>query len=53
MPKRQILIYPMLDAGVEEQCQRYLGVTHGFFQLGGISLAGRKAIQEVATILSN
>ncbi|MFJ7932655.1 alpha/beta hydrolase [Peribacillus sp. NPDC096448] len=43
----------LLNAGVEAQCQRYLGVTHGFFQLGGISLAGRKAIQDVATILSN
>lgn len=43
----------LLESGVEAQCRRYLGVNHGFFQLAGISIAGRKAIQDVATIISN
>ncbi|WP_083249057.1 alpha/beta hydrolase [Bacillus solimangrovi] len=41
----------LLESGVQAQCQRYLGVNHGFFQLAGISLAGRKAIQDVASII--
>lgn len=43
----------LLEFGVEVQCRRYLGVNHGFFQLAGISPAARKAIKDVATILSN
>lgn len=43
----------LLESGVEVQCRRYLGVNHGFFQLAGISKAGRKVIQDVASILSN
>ncbi|SMF89922.1 acetyl esterase [Paenibacillus uliginis N3/975] len=41
----------LLKAGVNAQCQRYLGVNHGFFQLGGISPAGRKAIGDVAALM--
>lgn len=29
-------------------CQRYLGVIHGFFQLGGVSQAARNAMRDVA-----
>ncbi|WP_312471588.1 alpha/beta hydrolase [Neobacillus sp.] len=43
----------LLELGVEVQCRRYLGVNHGFFQLAGISSAARKAIEDVASILSN
>lgn len=43
----------LLEAGVEAQCRRYLGVNHGFFQLAGISNAGKKAVQDVASILSH
>ncbi|MFT4416777.1 alpha/beta hydrolase [Fredinandcohnia humi] len=43
----------LLEVGVEVQCRRYLGVNHGFFQLAGISPAARKAIVDVASILSN
>ncbi|MBG9791165.1 lipase [Paenibacillus dendritiformis] len=41
------------EAGVEAQCKRYLGVNHGFFQLAGISMAGRQALQDVAALLAN
>ncbi|WP_336221137.1 alpha/beta hydrolase [Citrobacter amalonaticus] len=34
--------------GVDCTCQRYLGVIHGFFQLGGISHAARNAMQDLA-----
>ncbi|WCR27690.1 alpha/beta hydrolase [Paenibacillus thiaminolyticus] len=43
----------LLEAGVEAHCKRYLGVNHGFFQLAGISMAGRQSIQDVATLLAN
>lgn len=36
------------EQGVECTCQRYLGVIHGFFQLGGVSQAARSAIRDVA-----
>lgn len=49
----QALYRRLLEAGVEAHCKRYLGVNHGFFQLAGISMAGRQSIQDVATILSN
>ncbi|MGD8188450.1 alpha/beta hydrolase [Brevibacillus ginsengisoli] len=42
----------LLEAGVEAQCRRYLGVNHGFFQLAGISQAGRQAIKDVAALVS-
>lgn len=34
--------------GVECTCQRYLGVIHGFFQLGGVSQTARSAMQDIA-----
>ncbi|MFD6443179.1 alpha/beta hydrolase fold domain-containing protein [Peribacillus sp. NPDC060186] len=43
----------LLESGVDAQCRRYLGVNHEFFQLAGISKAGRKAIKDVASIVSN
>lgn len=42
-------LYDRLTAqGDNCTCQRYLGVIHGFFQLGGISQAARSAIQDIA-----
>ncbi|WP_281177059.1 alpha/beta hydrolase fold domain-containing protein [Neobacillus massiliamazoniensis] len=35
----ELLYRQLLKANVEAHCKRYLGVTHGFFQLSGISLA--------------
>lgn len=36
------------EQGVQCTCQRYLGVIHGFFQLGGVSQAARSAMRDVA-----
>lgn len=47
-----MLYQRMTEQGVMCTCQRYLGVIHGFFQLGGISQAGRDAVQAVASRLS-
>lgn len=42
-------LYNRLTAkGVPCTCQRYLGVIHGFFQLGGISQAARDAMRDIA-----
>lgn len=42
-------LYDRLTAqGVDCTCQRYLGVIHGFFQLGGVSQAARSAMQDIA-----
>lgn len=42
-------LYQRLNAqGVECTCQRYLGVIHGFFQLGGVSQTARDAMRDVA-----
>ncbi|ECD9611898.1 alpha/beta hydrolase [Salmonella enterica subsp. salamae] len=38
----------LTSQGVNCTCQRYLGVIHGFFQLGGISQSARSAIQDIA-----
>ncbi|MBN3527334.1 alpha/beta hydrolase [Paenibacillus apiarius] len=43
----------LLEAGVEAQCRKYFGVNHGFFQLAGISPAGRTALRDVASIMAN
>ncbi|NMM53326.1 alpha/beta hydrolase [Paenibacillus aquistagni] len=48
----EALYHRLLEAGVHAQCRRYLGVNHGFFQLGAISGAGRTAIQDVASIIA-
>lgn len=47
----EMLYRRLLEAGVKVQCRRYLGVNHGFFQLAGISLAGKKSIEDVASIV--
>ncbi|SFI40232.1 MULTISPECIES: alpha/beta hydrolase [unclassified Bacillus (in: firmicutes)] len=47
----EMLYRRLLEAGVKVQCRRYLGVNHGFFQLAGISPAGKKAIEDVASIV--
>ncbi|UGA53358.1 alpha/beta hydrolase [Vibrio sp. VB16] len=47
----ELLYRKLLDAGVETQCRRYLGVTHGFFQLSGISDAAKESIIHVANII--
>lgn len=38
----------LLAEGVDCSCQRYLGVIHGFFQLGGVSQSARDAMQDIA-----
>lgn len=38
----------LLAEGVDCTCQRYLGVIHGFFQLGGVSQSARDALQDIA-----
>ncbi|MFU2315848.1 alpha/beta hydrolase [Rahnella sp. PCH160] len=42
----------LTDQGVICTAQRYLGVIHGFFQLGGISQTARNAMRDIATRLS-
>ncbi|WP_151993701.1 alpha/beta hydrolase [Buttiauxella massiliensis] len=44
----EVLHECLMDQGVASTCQRYLGVIHGFFQLGGISQAARDAMRDVA-----
>ena len=39
----------LLEAGVDSQCCRYLGVTHGFLQLSGVSSSARSALKLVAS----
>ncbi|WP_058910594.1 alpha/beta hydrolase [Entomohabitans teleogrylli] len=38
----------LTEQGVSCTCQRYAGTIHGFFQLGGISLAARNALRDIA-----
>lgn len=44
----EALYQRLLKQGVECTCQRYLGVIHGFFQLGGISPAAASAMRDIA-----
>ncbi|MBK0166375.1 alpha/beta hydrolase [Klebsiella sp. S69] len=44
----EALYQRLLEQGVECTCQRYLGVIHGFFQLGGISPAAASAMRDIA-----
>ncbi|MFP1920320.1 alpha/beta hydrolase [Lonsdalea quercina] len=39
----------LVETGVSARCKRYLGVIHGFFQLGGISQAARDVMQDIAS----
>ncbi|EDV3890736.1 alpha/beta hydrolase, partial [Salmonella enterica subsp. enterica serovar Mbandaka] len=44
----EALYHRLNDQGVACTCLRYLGVIHGFFQLGGVSQAARSAMRDVA-----
>ncbi|EEB9535987.1 alpha/beta hydrolase fold domain-containing protein [Salmonella enterica] len=44
----EALYHRLNDKGVACTCQRYLGVIHSFFQLGGVSQAARSAMRDVA-----
>lgn len=44
----ELLYSRLIEQGVTASCQRYLGVIHGFFQLGGISQTAREAIRDIA-----
>ncbi|EEF4506924.1 alpha/beta hydrolase [Salmonella enterica] len=44
----EALYHRLNDQGVACTCQRYLGVIHGFFQLGGVSKTARSAMRDVA-----
>ncbi|ECU9874163.1 alpha/beta hydrolase fold domain-containing protein [Salmonella enterica subsp. enterica serovar Bareilly] len=44
----EALYHRLNDKGVACTCPRYLGVIHGFFQLGGVSQAARSAMRDVA-----
>lgn len=44
----EALYQRLSEQGVESTCQRYLGVIHGFFQLGGVSLAAKNVMQDIA-----
>ncbi|GKX38881.1 alpha/beta hydrolase [Pectobacterium versatile] len=47
----EALFRALTEQGVHTQCRRYLGVIHGFFQLGGISQAANDAMQDVTTAI--
>lgn len=44
----EALFQRMTKQGVPCTCQRYSGVIHGFFQLGGVSQTARDVMQDVA-----
>ena len=44
----EALFHQLQKQGVDCTCQRYLGVIHGFFQLGGVSQTARNAMRDVA-----
>ncbi|WMY74656.1 alpha/beta hydrolase [Buttiauxella selenatireducens] len=44
----ELLFSRLTDQSVDCTCQRYSGVIHGFFQLGGISQAARSAMRDIA-----
>lgn len=44
----EALFQRMTEQGVNCTCQRWAGVIHGFFQLGGISQAARSVIRDIA-----
>ncbi len=46
----EALYRKLLASGVRAHCRRYLGVNHGFIQLGGISPAARKALEDIAQV---
>lgn len=48
----EMLFTRLTEQGVSCTAQRYPGVIHGFFQLGGISQTARNAMSDIATRLS-
>lgn len=44
----EALYQRLSEQGVESTCQRYLGVIHGFLQLGGVSLAAKNVMRDIA-----
>lgn len=48
----EMLYTRLTEQGVSCTVQRYPGVIHGFFQLGGISQTARNAMRDIATRLS-
>lgn len=44
----EALYQRLSEQDVESTCQRYLGVIHGFFQLGGVSLAAKNVMRDIA-----
>jgi acetyl esterase len=48
----EMLFTRLTEQGVSCTAQRYPGVIHGFFQLGGISQTARNAMRDIAARLS-
>ena len=48
----EMLYQHLTEQGVECTAQRWLGVIHGFFQLGGISQSARDVIRDIAWRIS-
>ncbi|POP43788.1 alpha/beta hydrolase [Superficieibacter electus] len=44
----EALYQRLSEQGVACSCQRYLGVIHGFFQLGGVSVAAKNVMRDIA-----
>ncbi|WP_312310578.1 alpha/beta hydrolase [Atlantibacter sp.] len=49
----ETLFARLTEQGVSCTCQRWLGVIHGFFQLGGISQSARDLMRDVTWRLAN
>jgi len=49
----EALFSRLTEQGVNCTAQRYLGVIHGFFQLGGISQTARNVMQDIAARVSS
>ncbi|WP_333893522.1 alpha/beta hydrolase [Atlantibacter subterraneus] len=49
----EALFARLTEQGVSCSCQRWLGVIHGFFQLGGISQSARDLMRDVAWRVAN
>ncbi|MDI9803163.1 alpha/beta hydrolase [Citrobacter koseri] len=49
----EALYQRLTEQGVDCTCQRYLGVIHGFFQLGGVSHAARNVMRDIAWRIGN
>ncbi|MEG0623033.1 MAG: alpha/beta hydrolase fold domain-containing protein, partial [Hafnia sp.] len=47
----EALFARLTEQGVSCSAQRYLGVIHGFFQLGGVSQTARNVMSDIAAQL--